>query len=112
IAITVFIILLSVPIFENFLAQRAFALLIFVAILWITEAIPLPLTALMIPVIAVFMHLADPDVAFRQFAHPIIFLFMGGFALAGALSLHSLDKLMAHKLINLAKGNFYLSAVF
>lgn len=111
-ATTLFIILLSFPIFTNEVAQRALALLIFVAVLWITEAIPLPLTGLLIPVLAVVLHLADPADAFKQFAHPIIFLFMGGFVLAGALSLHSLDKLMAWKLISLARGNFYLSAIF
>ncbi len=86
-------------------------MLIMVAILWITEAIPLPLTSLMIPVIATFMQLASSGEAFKQFAHPIIFLFMGGFVLAGALSRHAVDKMLAQKLIGLARGNFYRSAI-
>lgn len=112
IAILLLFVNLYFPIFEQQEPQRAFAILIFAAMLWITEAIPLALTGLLIPVIAIVMRLAEPTDAFKQFAHPIIFLFMGGFALAGALSIHSLDKLIAQKLVNLAKGNFYRSAVF
>lgn len=111
IALLAFCTFLYLPIFENQKAQQAFALLIMVAILWVTEAIPLPLTSLMIPVIAIFMQLVSPKEGFKEFANPIIFLFMGGFVLAGALSRHSLDKMLAHKLINLARGNFYRSAV-
>ena len=111
IAIVVFCVLLSFPIFINKQAQQAFALLIMVAILWITEAIPLPLTSLLIPVMAIFMQLASSREAFREFSHPIIFLFMGGFVLAGALSRHALDKMLAQKLIRLARGNFYRSSI-
>ncbi|MDB5203771.1 MAG: hypothetical protein JWQ27_3180 [Ferruginibacter sp.] len=91
--------------------RRAFALLVLVAVLWMTEALPLPLTSLIIPVAAILMHIATPAEAFREFANPIIFLFMGGFVLAGALSRHSLDKMLAQKLIRMARGNFYWSAV-
>ncbi len=111
-ALIIFIVLLLIPIFNNTKAQQVFALLILVAILWITEAIPLPLTSLMIPVIAIFQKLITPAEGFREFANPIIFLFMGGFVLAGALSRHSLDKMLAQKLISLARGNFYWSSIF
>ena len=111
VAVLLFFIVLYLPIFNDQSAQSALALLILVAVLWITEAIPLSLTSLLIPLLAIVMHLAEPAAAFNQFAHPIIFLFMGGFVLAGALSRHSLDKLMAQKLVALAKGNFYHSAV-
>ena len=112
IAITVFIVLLFLPIFDSQKAQYAFALLVMVAILWITESIPLPLTSLLIPVGAIFLQLLSPKDAFTEFANPILFLFMGGFVLAGALSHHSLDKMLAQKLIKLAGGNFYRSAIF
>lgn len=112
IAITVFCILLFLPIFDSRKAQYAFALLVMVAILWITESIPLPLTSLLIPVAAIFLQLLSPKDAFTEFANPVLFLFMGGFVLAGALSNHSLDKMLAQKLIKLAGGNFYRSAIF
>ncbi len=111
IAGSVFAILLYVPIFADPMAQRAFALLIFAALLWISEAIPLSLTGLLIPVLAILMHLAEPVAAFSQFANPILFLFMGGFVIASALSIYSLDQWIAQKLISMAQGNFYWSAI-
>ncbi len=111
ISIVLFASFLSLPILENQHAQHALALLVLVAILWITEAIPLALTGLLIPVIAVFIQLASPKEAFKEFGHPIVFLFMGGFVLAGALSKYSLDKRLAQKLIGLARGNFYWSSI-
>ena len=111
IAAVIFCALLYFPVFNNKQAQQAFALLVLVGILWITEAIPLPLTSLLIPVFAIFMGLVPSREAFSQFAHPIIFLFMGGFVLAGALSRHGADKMLAQKLIRLARGNFYRSAI-
>ena len=111
VALIVFSVLLYFPIFNNHQAQHAFALLMLVAILWITEAIPLPLTGLLIPVFAIAMQLLSPSDGFKEFANPILFLFMGGFVLAGALTRHSLDKMLAQKLIRLANGNFYKSAI-
>lgn len=103
--------LLIFPIFSETKVNSAFAILIFAASLWISEAIPLALTALLIPVSAILLNIATPTVAFGEFSNPIIYLFMGGFVLAGALSEHSLDRLLAHKLMLLAKGNFYKSAI-
>ncbi|HEX8269870.1 MAG TPA: DASS family sodium-coupled anion symporter [Flavobacterium sp.] len=110
-AASLFFILLYAPVFNNEISNRALALLVFVAVLWMTEAIPLALTALSIPAIAILLGLLPPANAFSQFANPVIFLFMGGFVLAGALSAQSLDKLLAQKLIGLAKGNFYRSSI-
>lgn len=112
VAIVVFSIILYLPILENQKAQQAFAVLIMVAILWITEAIPLALTGLLIPLLGISMNLLSPSEGFKEFANPILFLFMGGFVLAGALSRHKLDKMLAQKLIKLARGNFYRSAIF
>ncbi|QHL86766.1 DASS family sodium-coupled anion symporter [Nibribacter ruber] len=111
IAVGLFCALLFFPVVDEPQAQKALALLVMVAVLWVTEAIPLPLTGLMIPVLAIYLQLTSPKDAFREFANPVIFLFMGGFVLAGALSKHSLDKLLAQKLIKLSKGNFYWSSV-
>ncbi|MFN3753992.1 SLC13 family permease [Flavobacterium sp.] len=112
VAIALFCLILIYPFFENQQAQKALALLVLVAVLWMTEAIPLALTGLMIPVIATLLHLVPPRAAFNEFGHPIVFLFMGGFVIAGALTRHGLDQLLAQKLIKLARGNFYKSAIF
>ncbi|MCI3936291.1 DASS family sodium-coupled anion symporter [Chryseobacterium aahli] len=112
ISVVLFIIILNFPIFQNHQAQKALALLVMVAVLWMTEAIPLSLTGLMIPVVAVFLQLGSTEDSFKEFAHPIIFLFMGGFVIAGTLSRYGLDKILAQKLIQLSKGNFYKAAIF
>ncbi|GEP51054.1 transporter [Flavobacterium noncentrifugens] len=111
VSIVVFFLLLYFPVFEDPQPQKAFALLVMVAILWMTEAIPLALTGLMIPVVAIVLQIVNTGEAFRGFSHPILFLFMGGFVIAGALTRYGLDKLLAQKLIALAKGNFYKSAI-
>lgn len=111
VSLVVFSLLLFFPIFNDQAAQYTFALFVLVATLWMTEAIPLGLTGIMIPIAAVLLNLANTAEAFSQFAHPIIFLFLGGFVLAAALTAHSFDKLLAQKLIKIAKGNFYRSSV-
>lgn len=60
---------------------------------------------------ATLLHRVLPSKAFTEFAHPIIFLFIGGFVLAGALTRHGLDNFLAQKLIIVAKGNFYKLAI-
>ena len=67
--------------------NKGLALLFFVAVLWLTEAVHTTFTAIMIPVLGVMMAIPDinTSVAFSSFADPIIFLFFGGFALAAAL---------------------------
>ncbi|MFN8249060.1 MAG: DASS family sodium-coupled anion symporter [Ferruginibacter sp.] len=111
IALSVFAALLVIPLFGDIKARQVFALLVFVAILWITEAIPLAATGFLIPVAAILMGLTSPAKGFLEFTNPIIFLFMGGFVLAGALSRYALDKMLARKITGLAKGNFYWSSV-
>lgn len=103
--------ILIFPVFDDQKLNNALAILLVSASLWISEAIPLSMTALLIPVMAILLKIATPAAAFGEFANPIIYLFMGGFVLAGALSAHSLDMLLAHKLMRLAKGNFYKSAI-
>lgn len=103
--------ILVFPVFADSKINSALAILLFAACLWISEAIPLSMTALLIPVLAILLQVATPTAAFAEFSNPVIYLFMGGFVLAGALSAHSVDMLLAHKLMRLAKGNFYKSAI-
>lgn len=69
-------------------------------ILWTTELIALPVTALLIPVGASWFKLLSPDTAFAQFGNQILFLFLGAFFLARALEKHQLDKRMAYWLLS------------
>jgi len=80
------------------------SILVFVAILWLTEAIHVSVTALLVPIMAVAFGVYDTPAALTNFANPIIFLFLGGFALASALHAQKLDAAIANKVLQLAKG--------
>ena len=80
------------------------AILALVAFLWMTETFHVSITALLIPLLAVFSGLYDFQQAVSQFAHPVIWLFMGGFALASALHKQLLDKYIANSILRLARG--------
>lgn len=55
------------------------------AVWWVTEALPIPATALLPLVLFPVLGIADVDAAARPYAHPLIFLFMGGFMIALAM---------------------------
>ena len=56
-------------------AHRLAAILAAVVVLWITEAIPLPLTALIGAAACVVLQVAPAKEVFLPFADPLIFLF-------------------------------------
>ena len=88
-----------------------FTILILVGGLWISELIPLAVTALLVPLLAYFSHIFDAKEALSHFANPIIFVFLGGFALAAVLSEHGIDKWLAAKMIHLSGGNMWVGII-
>lgn len=107
------------PYDEN--ANKGLALLCFIGILWLTEAIHITITALLVPVLAVLlaMPMAKGDelvpittqAALATFADPVIFLFFGGFALATALHIQKLDKKIAMWIISMSGGHLGISVI-
>ncbi|EGR1152310.1 DASS family sodium-coupled anion symporter [Vibrio parahaemolyticus] len=87
------------------------SILVFVAILWLTEAIHVSITALLIPMLAVFLGVFNTQAALNNFSNSIIFLFLGGFALAAALHKQKLDQALADKVLLIARGRMSV-AVF
>nr|WP_086939370.1 DASS family sodium-coupled anion symporter [Thaumasiovibrio occultus] len=87
------------------------SILAFIAVLWLTEALHVSVTALLVPLLAIGFGIFDTGKAMSNFASPTIFLFMGGFALAAALHVQELDKAIADKVLLLAKGKMSV-AVF
>jgi sodium-dependent dicarboxylate transporter 2/3/5 len=87
------------------------SILIFIAILWLTEALDVSITALLVPVLAVVFNVLGTTEALASFANPIIFIFLGGFALASALHAQQIDTAIANKVLDLAQGRFNV-AVF
>jgi solute carrier family 13 (sodium-dependent dicarboxylate transporter), member 2/3/5 len=91
--------------------RHGLALFVLVGGLWMTQALPLPVTALLVPLLAVLAGLADVRQALAPFAHPIIFLFLGGFALAAALQHHGMDRALAQQALRAARGRLWLAVL-
>lgn len=91
--------------------QHGLAIFVAIAWLWITQALPISTTALLIPVLAIISGILPATQAFSSFASPVIFLFMGGFALAAALQKYSLDASFAVKMLSLSSGRPLVSSV-
>ena len=75
--------------------RRLAAVLALVLVYWVTEAIPLAATALLGPALCVLLGLKDAQGAFRPFAHPVIFVYLGGFMIARAMTASGLDRRFA-----------------
>ena len=76
-------------------AHRLAAIMAMMVIFWITEALPLAVTALVGPTLAVIFGVGSARTVFAPFADPIIFLFIGSFMLAEAMFVHRLDRRIA-----------------
>ena len=81
-------------------AHKLLAIMVLVAIWWITEPVPIPVTSLIGPTLAVVTGVVPAGTAFAAFANPMIFLFMGGFILAKAMMTHGIDKRFAYWLLS------------
>lgn len=80
-------------------AHRLAAVMVAVAALWITEAVPLPVAALLGASACVVLRVAPAGEVFAPFADPLMFLFIGSFILSQALFKHGLDKRMAYSVL-------------
>ena len=97
----VFIVILLVP-FPNLppAAHRLAAVVSLVIVLWVTEAIPLPVTALLGPTLAVMLGVAPVGEAFAPMANPLVFLFIGSFILVQALFVHRVNERIAYSVLS------------
>lgn len=87
--------------------RKSLSLTVFIGALWLTEALPLAVVALMVPLGALLLGFEGltTQKALAPFADPIVFLFLGGFALAAALRVQQLDRKMAVALLVLSRGH-------
>ncbi|HLV26028.1 MAG TPA: DASS family sodium-coupled anion symporter [Gemmatimonadales bacterium] len=82
-------------------AHRLAAIMAAVVVLWVTEAIPLTVTALLGAAMAVVLRVAPAREVFAPFADPLMFLFIGAFILARAIFVHRLDRRVAYAVLSL-----------
>ncbi len=85
----------------SFNAHMLTVIISWIVIWWVTEPIPIPITALLGAVLCVILGVADAKTVFAPFADPIIFLFLGSFILAKAMSVHKLDKRIAYSIMSI-----------
>ena len=93
--------LLFAPLPLTVAAHRMAAILAMIVVLWITEALPMTVTAMLGPVLAVVLGVAPARSALAPFADPIIFLFIGSFIIAEAMFVHGLDRRIAYSALSL-----------
>ena len=91
-----FLALLALPLPLPGPAHKVAAILALMVVFWVTEALPLAVTALVGPVLAVILQIAPASAAFAAFADPIIFVFIGGFMIAEAMFVHGVDRRIAY----------------
>ena len=81
--------------------RRLAAILSAISVLWVTEVVPLPITAILGAVLCIVLQVADATTVLAPFADPIIFLFIGSFILARVMMVHGLDRRVALGLLSL-----------
>jgi sodium-dependent dicarboxylate transporter 2/3/5 len=80
-------------------AVQVMAVTVWIAIWWITEAVPLPVTSLLPIILFPLMHVMKLEDTTRAYGHPLIFLYIGGFLLAIAIEKTGLHSRIAINII-------------
>jgi len=80
---------------ENRSVNAMAAIALLMAVWWITEAAPIPVTALLPMVLFPAFGILDTASTTRNYAHQLVFLFMGGFLIAAAMVKWNLHKRIA-----------------
>ena len=96
-----FAVLLLVPAPDGMTVQawRVAALGAWMIVWWITEPVPVAVTALLPLVVLPLLGAGTPAAAAAPYANPVIFLFLGGFLLAAALQRVGLHRRLALAII-------------
>ncbi len=104
-----FAVVLLVPLGLEPNQQRLAAILALVVTWWVTEAIPIPVTALLGVGLVALLEATPPppegdaatDVVFSAFSDDTIFLFIGSFIIAEAMVVHGLHRRLAYRVLSL-----------
>lgn len=109
--------LLNVSPFDDVAQKNCFAMLVCASLLWATEAVPLFVTSLLIPLLIVFLNVIKNDdgsimdsINASKFIlstmwNSVILLLLGGFTLAAALSKYHIAKLISTWILSKAGTN-------
>ncbi|MBP1743064.1 MAG: CitT [Firmicutes bacterium] len=117
VAVAVYFIITALPAPEGLTpeGQKAVALMVVAVIAWITEIVPIAVSALVLVFMQHLIGTAPMKVAVQNFANPTLLFVLSSFFLAAALAASGLSKRISMKLTILSKGSpkkvvFYLMA--
>jgi solute carrier family 13 (sodium-dependent dicarboxylate transporter), member 2/3/5 len=104
----VFAAMLLIPFDLDGNQHRLLAILSFVVVWWVTEAIPIPITALLGVTLCALLEATPPppegdssvDVVFSMFTDDTIFLFIGSFIIAQSMLVHGLHRRFAYRVLS------------
>ncbi|HVK96847.1 MAG TPA: DASS family sodium-coupled anion symporter [Flavisolibacter sp.] len=80
-------------------ANKVIAFAVLMISLWVTEAIPMPVVALLPLILFPLFNIAPIDTTAASYANPVIFLFMGGFMLGLAIQKWNLHRRIALNIV-------------
>ncbi len=80
-------------------------LTLWMALWWLSEAVPLPVTSLLPAALLPLVGVADITTALAPYADPLIFLFFGGFVISIAVQKWGLHRRFAFRLLHLTAGS-------
>jgi solute carrier family 13 (sodium-dependent dicarboxylate transporter), member 2/3/5 len=103
VALFVLMLILPAPAGMELTAWRVAALTILMAIWWMTEALPLTVTALLPFLFAPLFGVMDANAIAKEYYSPILFLILGGAFLALAIERVGLHRRLAVAILKLAK---------
>ncbi len=85
--------------------QYALGIFLCISMLWTFGALPLPVTALLVPVLLTFYGIFPTAQALMPFADPVVYLLMGGLILAEAFRKHGVDRRLAFFVVSKFGGD-------
>lgn len=101
-----FLAVLALPLSLSPEAHRLAAVMALVVVFWIGEPIPIAATALLGPTLALLVGAVPGKTpreaigaAYSKFGDPILMLFIGGFFIAEAMTVHGLDRRLARAIL-------------
>src|SRR5919107_1572010 len=97
----VFLVMYFIPLPLEPAQQALAAIFSFVIVYWLTEPIPIPVTAVLALALCVLFGVAGGEAVFGAFSSDTIFLFIGGFFIPQAMMTHRLDRRFAFRVLSI-----------